>query len=150
MATAHELILKSQIEALRLNAELFGWRFEQIDALSFVIELPVKDDSRCALKVRCDEYPERPPAWHWFNRETNQIDQPHDTAIGGTFLHSNGVICAPWNRLAYKEVDPRGPHSDWTQGSWMNIKETGGTKTLAAMADRIAHELLVAFEKRMG
>jgi hypothetical protein len=32
----------------------------------------------------------------------------------------------------------------------MTIRETGGTRTLASMATRIAHELLTAFKKRMG
>lgn len=150
MATASELILMSQIEAVRQNSELQGWTFEQLDSVNFTLGMPAKDGSRFTTLAKCDGFAATPPAWHWYNPGTKGIDAPRDTPLGGAFFHSAGVICAPWNRLAYKSVDARGPHANWTIGNWMTISETGGTRTLAAMATRIAHELLTAFVKRMG
>lgn len=150
MATASELVLASQIEAVRQNAELHGWKFEQLDPASFILGMLATDGSWFTTLAKCDGFAARPPAWHWYNPETKAIDAPRDSPLGGNFFHSAGVICAPWNRLAYKGVDARGPHDNWTIGNWMTISETGGTRTLAAMATRIAHELLTAFTKRMG
>lgn len=150
MATASELVLGSQIDALRQNAEVRAWFFEPLDITTFVLGLPAKDGSEFALLAKCDGYPGTPPAWHWYNRETKVVDARVDTPTGGSFFHGSGVICAPWNRLAYKGVDPRGPHDNWIIGNWMATRETGGTRTLAAMAERIAHELRTSYTGRMG
>src|SRR3546814_9519987 len=90
--------------------------------------MPAKDGSRFTTLAKCDGFAARPPAWHWYNPETKAVDAPRDTPLGGSFFHSAGVICAPWNRLAYKGVDARGPHDNWTIGNWMTIPETGGTR----------------------
>ena len=150
MATASELCLEEELEALRQNAEVHKWLLDRIDPTTFVIVLQDKRASTLALFVRCDDYPSQPPAWHWYNLRTKAIDAPEDTPLGGNFFHGNGVICAPWNRLAYKSEDSRGPHDDWTIPNWMSVPETGGTRTLAAMADRIAHELRISYKRRMG
>lgn len=150
MATATELILNCQVEHLLENARLHSWFFDRVDVTTFVLGMTAKDGSDFSLRTRCDGYAATPPAWHWYNRETEAIDSPYDTPLGGRFFHSAGVICAPWNRLAYKSVDQRGPHGNWEIGNWMNIKETGGTHTLASMAERIAHEFMVSYTNRMG
>ena len=150
MATASEILLESQLAALKQNAEVHGWLFERIDPTTLVLGLIAKDDSELALLVKCDGHPTEPPAWHWYNRETRAIDNPCDTPKGGKFFHSHGVICAPWNRLAYTCRDSRGPHNDWNIGNWVAVKETGGTRTLAAMAERIAYELRTSYTGRMG
>ena len=151
MATANQLCLEDQLEALRQNAELHDyWHFDRIDPITFVLTLPDKNGSTVALLVNCQDYPIMPPSWHWYNLETNEKDSPADTPIGGSFFHPHGVICAPWNRLAYSSEDSRGPHSNWIIPNWMTTHETGGTRTLAAMACRIAHELRTAYQRRMG
>lgn len=150
MATASEIILESQLAALRQNAEVHGWFFEMVDSTTIVVGFPAKDNSEMALFVKCDGYPGEPPAWHWYNRESKAIDALGDTPTGGNFFHGHGVVCAPWNRLAYKNKDPRGPHGNWDIGNWVTVPETGGTRTLAAMAERIAHELLISYTGKMG
>jgi hypothetical protein len=150
VSTATELTVAKEVEALRQNTEIHRWFLEIRDPITFVLGLPAKGGSEFVLLAKCDAYKTNPPAWHWYNRETGAIDAPCDTAVGGSFLHSNGVICARWNRLAYKAVDSRGPHAEWQIGDWMNQPETGGTRTLAAMAGRIAHELKISFGRRLG
>jgi hypothetical protein len=127
-----------------------GWSLEQIDDLTFVLGLPAKSGDSYHLRVKCDGYPAKPPAWHWFNPVNSTIDNQRDTPRGGGFLHTNGVICAPWNRLAYATVDPRGPHSDWDIGAWQKNPNTKACCTLSAMALRIAHELMKSFEGRLA
>ncbi|MEQ1945491.1 hypothetical protein ABMA32_24035 [Mesorhizobium sp. VNQ89] len=150
MSTPAALLVKVELDALKENASLMGWSIEQIDDLTFVLGLPAKDGLTYHLRVRCDGYPAMPPAWHWFNPATGKIDNRPDTPRGGNFLHGNGVICAPWNRLAYKTVDSRGPHSDWQIGAWQNNAYTRACRTLGAMALRIACELMKSYEGRLA
>lgn len=151
MTTVAELSLEEELDPLGEVAAHMGWKLDRLDATSFTLGLPARDGSWFWLLCRCDRYPGFPPAWHWWNPETKQLDQPKDTPTGGGFFHESGVICAPWNRLAYKSEDPRGPHSDWTIGDWRANSYTRGCKTLAAMALRIAAELKApAFRGRKG
>lgn len=150
MSAPAALLVKVELDALRENAGLMGWSVEQIDDLTFVLGLSAKDGETYHLRVRCDGYPATPPAWHWFDPPTGRIDDRRDTPRGGNFLHSKGVICAPWNRLAYTNVDSRGPHSDWQIGAWQNNSYTRACRTLGAMALRIAHELMKSYEGRLA
>lgn len=150
MSTPAALLVKAELEALKENAALMGWSLKQVDDLTFVIGLPAKDGVDYHLRVRCDGYPAMPPAWHWFNPETGDIDGRGDTPKGGNFLHSHGVICAPWNRLAYTTVDSRGPHSDWQIGAWQQNPYTKACLTLSAMALRVAYELTKNYEGRLA
>jgi hypothetical protein len=150
MSTPSGLLVEAELAALRENAALMGWSLETIDDITFVLGLPAKDKGQFHLRVRCDGYPVTPPAWHWFNPATGAIDDRRDTPRGGNFLHSNGVICAPWNRLAYSGIDPRGPHGDWQIGAWQKNSYTGACRTLSAMALRIAHELGRSYEGRLA
>jgi hypothetical protein len=150
VSTPVALLVKVELDALKENAGLMGWSVEQIDDLIFVLGLPARDGVTCHVRVSCDGYPGTPPAWHWFNPATGRIDDRRDTPRGGNFLHSNGVICAPWNRLAYTTVDSRGPHSDWQIGAWQNNSYTRACRTLSAMALRIAYELMKSYEGRLA
>ncbi|MET4214222.1 hypothetical protein [Bradyrhizobium sp. LA2.1] len=150
MTSPAALLVKVELDALKENAGLMGWTFEEIDDLTFVLGLPAKDGVTYHLRVRCDGYSATPPAWHWCNPATGKIDDPRDTPRGGNFFHPSGVICAPWNRLAYTMVDSRGPHSDWEIGVWQNNPHTKACHSLSAMALRIAHELTKKYEGRLA
>jgi len=54
MATASELVLGSQMEALEQNAALHGWMFERHEDPGFTLGLPAKDGSRFTVQVRCE------------------------------------------------------------------------------------------------
>lgn len=150
MSTPAALLVKVELDVLRQNADLMGWSIEHIDDLTFVLGLPAKDGVTYHLRVGCGGYPATPPAWHWFNPATGRVDDRRDTPRGGSFLHGNGVICAPWNRLAYTAVDSRGPHSDWQIGAWQNNAYTRACRTLSAMALRIAYELTKSYDGRLA
>lgn len=151
VATATELLVEEECAILAKNALLLGWAFTAVDAENFILGMPAKDGSGFHLWCACDRYGAIPPAWHWYNPETKLRDQPKDTPLGGGFFHGNGVICAPWNRLAYTTVDARGPHGDWEIANWRANPKTGACKTLSAMALRIFCELMApAFTGRKG
>ncbi len=72
-----------------------------------------------------DDYRALPPAWHVVvpgtDRDAGREDFPKPGPSTSIF-HGNLVLCAPWNRLAYKGVNPNGPHNDWGgPESWLSI-----------------------------
>ncbi len=147
MTTVAELTIEEEIKPLKHIALRRGWHLELFTAVTFEIGLPARDGTRFWLYCDCERYPSVPPAWHWYNAESKAVDQLKDIPCGGAFFHNSGVICAPWNRLAYRSEDARGPHSDWTIGDWRSNPYTGGCRNLAAMALRIAVELKAATYK---
>jgi len=142
MATVTELIFEEQIGHLREIAENRGWELKETEDLGFILTLQAKDGSRYSLKVECEGYQSIPPAWHWYNLISGIKDQRADTPKGtGGYFHDCGRICASWNRLAYKSVDPVGPHGEWELNNWMTNPHSKGCTTLSAMAVRMATEL---------
>lgn len=141
MPTVAELTVAEELAAIREIAATRGWPLKEPDSLHFHLGLPANDQSQFYLLVDCDRYPVQPPAWHWCDAQGTHTDRLADRPQGSGFLHTNGVICAPWNRLAYKSVDSRGPHGDWTIGDWQKNSYTSGCTTLAHMALRIYVEL---------
>jgi hypothetical protein len=141
MPTVAELTVAEEMLALREIAAARGWVLRDLDTLRFHLTLPAKDKSLFHLLVDCDQYKVRPPAWRWCDASGEHADRPADRPKGSGYLHPGGVICAPWNRLAYKAVDPGGPHEDWRIGDWLRNPQTAGCSTLAHMALRIYIEL---------
>jgi hypothetical protein len=63
-----------------------------------------------------EDYRVLPPTWRFVDpRNGADIGNAAYPQAGpfpnGSVLHPNGVICAPWSRLAYQ--DRQGPHNDW-------------------------------------
>lgn len=151
MATAAEFLIEEERLDLAKNAALLGWTYTPKDAENFVLGMTARDGTIFHLWCQHDRYIAMPPAWHWFNPATNGRDRAGDIPRGGSFFHSNKVICAPWNRLAYSTIDPRGPHgNDWQLANWRENPKTGACLTLSAMALRIHRELNApSFQGRM-
>jgi len=139
--TAAELTVAEELVALREICSRRVWYLKEIDSLQFHLGLPARDNSSFYLLVDCNCYPVQPPAWDWCDVGGAHRDRLSDRPRGSGFLHTNGVICAPWNRLAYKSLDARGPHADWTIGDWQKNSYTGGCTTLPHMALRVFVEL---------
>jgi hypothetical protein len=137
-----DLVFAEQFGHLSQVAEHRGWPLKELPGPGFQLVLPARDHSRFGLHVLCDGYLGMPPAWRWCHPDTGACDQSCDMpAGGGGYFHSSGRICAPWNRLAYSQVDPQGPHGDWELSTWLTNPKTGSCTTLAAMALRMAVEL---------
>lgn len=150
MPTASELLTEEERQDLANNAALLSWTYTPMDAENFVLGVTARDGTIFHLWCQHDRYGVMPPAWHWFNPETNARDQAGDIPKGGLFFHGNKVICAPWNRLAYSAIDSRGPHGDWELANWRENPKTGACLTLSAMALRIHCELnALSFQGRI-
>ena len=148
--TAASLIIQPELQALQDVAQDRGWLLRQESEKEFVLGLP-RGTEWFYLRVDLTDYRATPAAWHWYNLHTCALDQPEDTPRGGNFFHPSGAICAPWNRLAYQSVNSKGPHGDWDiSGNWVENPNTGGTRTLVAMALRIDHELQLNFAGRLA
>lgn len=140
--SALAIIFEEEFTHLHEIAVARGWPIEQIDGPSIRLILPSRLGECFGLEINCLNYPTIPPAFHWRCLKTGQPDLRSTAPKGGGFFHGNGVICAPWNRLAYSEVDSRGPHTDWTLATWKTNKKTGEATTLSAMVLRVAFELM--------
>lgn len=85
-----------------------------------------------------DGYREIPPAWIFSDSSWSQSNVKRNYPspsipglCGSSIFHSSGLICAPFNRLAY--AAHRGPHADWgdlvgwlSAGSmWVNATTIG-------------------------
>lgn len=151
MPSVAELTFDAELKPLEEIAAARGWPLKRLATDQFTLQLPAKDGTTFTLFVKCDSFPATPPAWHWYDGPPSNCDRAQDTPKGRGFFHGAGVICAPWNRLAYKTVDARGPHGDWTIGDWRRNPNNGACTTLAAMALRLFVELNGAnFSGRMG
>lgn len=151
MATVEELAFNGEFDHLKEIATAKGWHLEKQGANSFVITLPASDGSSYSLLFECDDFLQLPPAIHWYDPKSRETDIPSVTPQGQNYFHGSGTICAPWNRLAYKSVNPKGPHADWALNTWKSNPKTGETKTLSAMILRIFTELNSSnYKKRSG
>jgi hypothetical protein len=151
MPTAAELIVNAELDDLKEVAAVAGWSVTSLNSLGFVVGIKAADGSHFWVACEADGYKATPPAWRWCNANGEERDKPHLVPRAGksAFFHDNGVICAPWNRLAYRSADARGPHADWTIGNWQDNGNTGECKTLTAMVMRIEIELKSRFAGRV-
>lgn len=152
MSTVAELTVADELIPLREQATWLGWSFKELCPSQFLLGLPASDGTCFYLTVECIGYPVMPPAWRWCDENGGSLDALSCTPNGEGFFHPKAVICAPWNRLAYSNIDPRGPHGDWTIGDWKSNPYTKGCTTLCAMALRLYVELNSPrfHKKRMG
>jgi len=150
MPTPAELMFEREFADLASVAEAMGWKLSGGQDLRFVLGVPAKDGTWLYVKCEADQYRTLPPVWRWCDENGGSVDADSMTAQGGQFFSTHQVICAPWNRLAYKTVDARGPHSDWTLGDWMSNSYTRQCTTLAAMATRVSVEAKITFTGRRG
>lgn len=102
------------------------------------------DGSPACLHGDLAGYRAQPPAWRWTTGE------PHHTTViaipgqlpGGisSMFHDNGTICAPFNRLAYKEHN--GPHNDWGGPlAWLSVRGQVSATVLGEMLAQIVLHL---------
>ena len=138
MATVEDLIVDEQIGHLTEIAELHGWPLEHAGTRRFRVTLSARDGDQYQLEVGYDSFPMLPPAFHWRNPVTGELDQTTDAPSPFGFFHGSNRICAPWNRFASASG---GPHTEWVPANWQEQEQTQGTRTLAAMVLRVHHEL---------
>lgn len=111
------------------------------------------DGGELILRADLIDYRLLPPAWMFVDaRGNDRVPSAWPSAgpvLGGSSIfHSVGVMCAPFNRLAY--ADHAGPHPDWgTASNWLNVAQGARAHTLADMLQVIRLHL-VSSPGRMG
>lgn len=153
--TVTKVVVVEEMQAvLAWAARRPGWTAQFDDA---ALHLNVKTThAACGtdLWIQADLHGYRavPPAWRFLHPNgRDAVTGPFPRHgehpwISGSIFHDNRVICAPWNRLAYKEENDNGPHDDWGGlTNWTNAAP-GYTKadTLADMLDQIYQHLSVS------
>jgi len=109
------------------------------------------------LRARFDNYREIAPEWVFTDAmwtadpRQNLFPKPESLPNGkSSMIHAQPVICAPFNRLAYKVL--KGPHQDWGgPASWLTA---GGPDDVKAycVGDMLSaiHRHFSVTRKRMG
>lgn len=132
--------------AMRRGIKLI-WLPEQF-MLRMILVQP-ETNEKFYLQGELDSYNAIPPAWTFHDSDWSpaitKTNFPASTPTpwGGTIFHGKPVICAPFNRFAYKEHD--GPHADW--GGLSNWERAGGNHikatTIADMLQAIRSHFLI-------
>lgn len=116
------LVTQAQLEtersAILAWATKRGWRVEISPAGRVIRAGTTHPAARLALTAvaDCAWYPSAAPAWRFMDAGGDSPRSAYPApggvpGITGSIFHPNGLICAPWNRLAYSELG--GVHNDW-------------------------------------
>jgi hypothetical protein len=104
---------------------------------------PVGEPEPYLVTGSFDDYDVLPPVWRFVDPRTgaNIGSAAYPQPVGSSVLHPNGLVCAPWNRLAY--AGEGGPHSDWGVPTAWKTAAPSYTRalTIPDMLDRIAREV---------
>lgn len=82
-------------------------------ALSGPPAIPGTDPEPYLIRGELADFDALPIIWRFLDPRTSEIigTAAYPQAASGSVIHSQGLICAPWSRLAYKVHG--GPHQDW-------------------------------------
>jgi hypothetical protein len=119
------LVTRAQLEvehpAITVWADQAGWRVDVEPASRLVMAYTGHPKSGVAMRMQadCSGYPSIAPAWRFLNQagESPKSAYPapgQQPGINGSIFIVNGndgLVCSPWNRLAYKDYG--GVHADW-------------------------------------
>lgn len=90
-----------------------------------------------------EDYDVLPPIWRFVDPRTREVIGPpaYPQPISGSVLHPNGLICAPWSRLAYSSEG--GPHNDWGTPTGWKTAASGSSHalTIPDMIQRLVREV---------
>ena len=133
-------LLEKELPAIEAWAARQGWSVKiDLDALRIEARCRHPQDHLPLLLVGAfDGYAVIPPAWDFINPYTGERHgQAFPSAGDGSIFHTNLVICAPWNKLAY--VTHGGPHGDWGELTNWQADRPGSTRatTIADMLSQV-------------
>ena len=100
-------------------------------------------DEDYLIGVEFDGFRAIPPLWLFLDPRNGKHVGPAGwpRAVSNSVLHGNGLVCAHWSRLAYK--DHGGPHADWgTPSNWRNVPPSQTVAlTVPDMIDRLIRDV---------
>ena len=136
------ILVQSEEPAVLGWATRNGWKVT-IDVHKLQIAAVVihpKDETELFLHADLTGYRAIPPAWRFVDHD-GKVTKSAFPAAGpvvdgkSSIFHSNLLVCAPFNRLAYKEAD--GPHADWGESTgWFNV--TGDFAKAYSLAEMLS------------
>jgi len=94
------------------------------------------------IRGEFEDFDVLPAVWRFVDPRSGDIVglAGYPSPDGSSVLHTNGLICAPWSRLAYKTEG--GPHEDWgTLTDWKTPRPPyTHALTIPDMLDRLYRE----------
>jgi len=138
-------VVEDELLAADAYARRHGWSLTWLkdDLVLLADGKHPADQSSMRWHAHLGGYRAFPPAWTCFQREEGKdafkSRFPKAGSVPGgasSIFHSAGVICAPFNRLAFQEHS--GPHADWGgPAQWMNVRGHVRATVLAEMLAQI-------------
>ena len=136
-----QILVESEAAIVDSWAKRNGWTVKiNLERLEITAEVPhPKDNTPLFLHGDLSDYRAIPPAWRFVDESGNVTKAAFPAAgpVNGkaSIFHGNLVICAPFNRLAYKVAG--GPHEDW--GEWTGwFVVTGDFATAFTLAEMLS------------
>lgn len=135
--------VEAELPAVRQYAERHGWKAAwdpEVLRLTFEGTHP-GDGTSLRIVADVSGYRGLPPSWTFdapASGKAAPFPRPGKLRGGaGSIFHGSRRICAPFNRLAYKQHD--GPHGDWGgPANWLQVQ-----KNRHVRANRLADMLAV-------
>lgn len=136
-------ILSNEIKNALSFCEKKGFEANyEIETLRLKIKIRQKSTSEIFYLIgEFENYPALPPKWYFSDEKWNLKNErifypkPTNSKFGSSIFHTNPVLCAPFNRLAYQQEG--GPHNDWGGlANWKNVQ--GQMAKATTVADMIA------------
>jgi hypothetical protein len=132
-------VVDGELPPMRAYGDRHGWKLDwRPDTLVLLADGIHPDGSPVRFHVDVQGYRAQPPAWSVIPPDA-ESPQPYRFPNGGqlpggigSIFHSKKVICAPFNRLAFK--DHGGLHEDWGgPTAWLDVRGQVRATTLAEM-----------------
>jgi hypothetical protein len=152
-AELSKIVVEAELPPVHAYAQRHGWivRWNPEKIRVVADGTHPADSSPARLGADVHGYKAAPPIWRFLNpsnEDTSDIRFPRAGTLPegkSSIFHSNRVICAPFNRLAYNEHG--GPHGDWGGPSaWLLVR---GHVRATCLAEMLA-EILVHLKYSPG
>jgi hypothetical protein len=132
-------VVEEELAAMRAYGGRHGWTVDWRPVVLVLLADGTHPD-RSPVRLHADVagYRAQPPAWRFIppgseSPEPYRFPKSESLPGGiGSIFHSSKVICAPFNRLAFKDHD--GPHQDWGgPTAWLDVRGNVRANALAQM-----------------
>lgn len=120
--------LQQELPLVQELAALHRWEVTtDYDRLIVGVRMRAYNGDVFVSEIRCDSYKEMPPFFEFIDPDTGErgTKRAYPKTTDSLFHESGPCICAPFNRKAYKSVEPSAPHGDWQFANWMTLVASG-------------------------
>jgi hypothetical protein len=114
---------QQELERAKIIADKAGFILEgDPAALAIRVWYTARDGEPYILVGEFDDYKAQPPLLDFEEFDTGKrgTHRAYPWSRYDSFFHTDPIICAPFNRKAYRKV-----HTNWQLAGWMNSTEQG-------------------------